>query len=162
MTDVDRDTADRVWLVGWLGLPALGIANGNIREFAYRDRLGDRAAHQVSTATLLAAMGSYIWMLERRWPLRSTKQALGVGGVWAGLTILFEFGFGHWVAGQSWSQLRRDYDLRHGRLWVLIPIATALGPAAAHAARSRTLVVTDERWEGGRHASARGGRVDVR
>jgi hypothetical protein len=42
------------------------------------------------------------------------------------------------VAGQSWSELLPDYDLRHGRLWVLIPIGTALGPAAAHAARSRT------------------------
>jgi hypothetical protein len=79
-----------------------------------------------------------MWMLERRWPLRSTRQALGVGGIWAGPAILFEFGFGHIVAGQTWSEFLRDYDLRRGRLWVLIPITTALGPAAVHAARSRT------------------------
>jgi hypothetical protein len=137
----DRDVAaggvPRPWVAAWLGLPALGIANGTIREVVYADRLGDRAAHQVSTATLLAAMGSYMGMLERRWPLRSTSQALGVGGIWAGLAILFEFGFGHYVSGQPWSELLGDYDLRHGRLWVLIPIATALGPAAVRAARTR-------------------------
>jgi hypothetical protein len=131
-------------LVGWLGLPVLGIANGTIREAAYGDRLGDRAAHQASTATLLAGIGSYTWMLERRWPLRSTRQALGVGGIWASLAILFEFGFGHFVAQKPWSELLRDYDLRHGRLWVLIPIATALGPAAAHAVRgSPSVTPTD-------------------
>jgi hypothetical protein len=132
MSERDRtlDGIRRAWVVGWLGLPALGIANGTIRELVYGGRLGDRAAHQVSTGTLLAAMGSYMWMLERRWPLRSTREALWVGGTWASLAVLFEFGFGHYVAGQAWSELVRDYDLRRGRLWLLIPIATALGPAA--------------------------------
>jgi apolipoprotein N-acyltransferase len=44
------------------------------------------------------------------------------------LTVGFELGFGHYVAGHPWSDLVADYDLASGRLWVLIPAWTALAP----------------------------------
>ena len=31
----------------------------------------------------------------------------------------FEFGFGHYVAGHSWSKLFADYSLLTGRVWLL-------------------------------------------
>ena len=34
--------------------------------------------------------------------------------------MLFELGFGHWVAGHPWSRLLADYDLLAGRIWVLV------------------------------------------
>ena len=106
----------RPWLLAWLGLPVLGIANGVIRDATYKQVLSEPAAHQLSTATLLMVMTAYIWTLERRWPIPTSRSALGIGGSWALLTILFELGFGHYVVGDSWSSLLQAYNLADGRV----------------------------------------------
>lgn len=46
------------------------------------------------------------------------------------MTLAFEFGFGHYIAGTPWSELVADYDLLQGRLWVLVPFTMMLAPAA--------------------------------
>ena len=73
------DTRLRPWLLAWLGLPVLGIANGVIRDATYKQVLSEPAAHQLSTATLLMVMTAYIWTLERRWPIPTSRSALGIG-----------------------------------------------------------------------------------
>jgi hypothetical protein len=133
-----RDRVWRRWTVAWLGGSVLGIANGAVRDLLYKNRVGDLGAHQLSTATLLALLTWYLWVLERRWPIPTTEGALAIGGTWLVLTVLFEFGFGHYVTHDSWSQLLGNYDLAHGRVWALVPLWMALGPAAVrrlHAAR---------------------------
>lgn len=130
----DRDArVDRAWLASWLGLPVLGVANGILRERAYRERLGNLRAHQVSTAFLIAAMAAYASTIQRGWPIPRRSEAIVIGGAWAALTVGFEFGFGHFVAGTPWSDLLRDYDVRRGRLWVLVPVAAAALPSVARA-----------------------------
>jgi hypothetical protein len=57
------------------------------------------------------------------------RAAIAVGGTWLVLTILFEFGFGHYVDGKSWSELLADYDLTDGRVWTLVLLWIAAGPA---------------------------------
>jgi hypothetical protein len=51
----------RPWLVAWLGLPVLGIANGAIRDVTYKRVAGELPAHQLSTATLVVLMAAYLW-----------------------------------------------------------------------------------------------------
>jgi hypothetical protein len=51
--------------------------------------------------------------------------------------LWFEFGFGHYVLGTPWAELLADYDLSRGRIWVLVPIATAAAPALARAVQTR-------------------------
>ena len=41
---------------------------------------------------------------------------------WLGLTVLFEFVFGHYIMGNPWSWLLHDYDLSKGRVWILVLI----------------------------------------
>ena len=98
-TPCDRTTQQtpqvRPWLLAWLGLPVLGIANGALRDATYKQATDELAAHQLSTATLLGLMTAYIRALQRRWPIRTSREAFTIGGSWALLTILFEFGFGH-------------------------------------------------------------------
>ena len=127
----------RPWLVAWLGLPVLGIANGAIRDVTYKRVAGELAAHQLSTATLLVLMAAYLWALERRWPLQTSREALTIGGSWALLTILFEFGFGHYVTGDSWARLLQAYNLAEGRVWASVPLFTVVGPEAIRRLRSR-------------------------
>jgi hypothetical protein len=124
------------WIAAWPGGALLGVLNGTARQMLYAERTGDRTAHQVSTATMIALLAAYFVALDRRWPLQTRARALRVGSAWLALTAMFEFGFGHWVAKEEWSELLADYDLAHGRLWSLVLAWTALGPVAVVAVRS--------------------------
>ena len=61
-------------------------------------------------------------------PPRGVIQALGLGVLWLVMTVTFEFSFGHWVAGHSWSRLLADYDLAAGRVWILFLLWITLLP----------------------------------
>jgi len=119
----------RAWLIGWLGAAVLGVANGVARATLYEQKIGTGGAHYVSTATLLLLLSAYIRWLSSLWPIPSRSGALRIGGLWCGLTIAFEFGFGRVVAHESWSALLAQYNLRRGKVWALIPMWMAMGPA---------------------------------
>src|SRR5262245_55336833 len=113
--------------LGWCARPrdrqrrgARARVPGAARRLDRRPGLGsvaDRAARRV------------LGFLERRWPLRSRREAWSVGAIWAALAVLFEFGFGHYVEGDSWEDLFGTYDIAAGNLWILIPLWIATGPA---------------------------------
>ena len=123
-------------MAAWLGATTLGLANAGVRELGYADRVGELAAHQLSTATLLAALTYYMWLLDQRWPLPTTRTALAIGGGWAALTVLFEFGLGRYVLGSPWPDLLANYNLAAGRIWVLVPVWMGVGPATLQRLRT--------------------------
>ena len=124
-----NDRILRRWLLAWLGAPVLAIVNGAVREFAYKEHVGESAANRISVTPLLALLAVYFWFLQRRWPLGSTRDALSIGAIWVALSMLFEFGFGRYVEGDSWEDLFESYDVRVGNLWILILLWIAAGPA---------------------------------
>jgi hypothetical protein len=124
------------WVAAWGGLALLGVANGVSRGL-YQTRLGEQRAHQLSSATLVLALFPYAVAVERRWPLPTADAAVHVGLTWVGLTTAFEFGFGHYVAKQSWRTLLADYDVPEGRLWPLVLACVGTAPAAARLVRLR-------------------------
>lgn len=125
-------------LAVWLLLVAAAIGNGALRELAVVPRLGEATSHGVSTV-LLAAFIAVVTLVAIGWLAPATlTDAIRIGMLWLALTLAFEFGFGHWIAGDSWRALLDDYNVRSGRIWVLIPLVTALAPAAM--ARLRGLV----------------------
>ena len=130
---IRTDRTLRHWLLAWVGAPALAIANGAARELAYKDQVGESAANQISVAPLLALLALYFWVLQRRWPLGSTRDALSIGAIWVALSVLFEFGFGHYVEGDSWADLFQNYDVTAGNIWILILLWIAAGPATVRA-----------------------------
>jgi hypothetical protein len=142
MRTATTDQRARRWLAGWVGGAVLGIANGIAREATLSKRFDERTAHQLSTLSAIAGFAGYFALLERRWPLASTREALSVGGAWLTLTIAFEFVFGRLVAKQSWSDLVADDNLAKGHTWPLVLAWIAIGPAAitriARARRGRT------------------------
>jgi hypothetical protein len=106
----------------------IAILNGALRQGWYGQHLAELTAHQVSTATALLLLGVYMRTVIRRWPPRGVGEALAIGFLWLGLTLAFEFLFGHFVAGHTWTRLLADYDLAAGRAWVLIPLWVGLAP----------------------------------
>ena len=58
-------------LAAWLGMLALAVLNGALREALVTPALGDTVGRQLSTALLLALFTGWFWFLHRRWPLAS-------------------------------------------------------------------------------------------
>ena len=116
---------------GWVPRPRDRQRGGSrVRVQGSGRRVG---CHQISVAPLITLLGLYFWILQRRWPLATTRDALSVGAVWVTLSVLFEFGFGHYVEGDSWSDLFETYNVAEGNIWILILLWIAVGPAIARA-----------------------------
>jgi hypothetical protein len=107
------------YLFFWLILAVVAIINGVLRQATYGRHIPELAAHQVSTVTGILLTGAVVWILSRFWPIGSAKEAWVIGACWLLMTVAFEFGFGHYVAGHSWSRLFADYNLADGRVWSL-------------------------------------------
>jgi hypothetical protein len=112
----------------WFGMMVLAIINGGFRDLAYKSRVGDLAAHQLSTACLIVLFAAFFWVLIRVWPIESASQAWVIGGMWFLMTVSFEFGMGRFMAGNSWSELLHAYNILEGQVWVLIPLWVLAGP----------------------------------
>lgn len=116
------------YLLCWFLLAVVAVMNGVIRESTYGRRVSDLVAHQVSTLSAIVFTGIVVWLIHRAWPLGSAHQAWTIGLLWLVMTILFEFGFGHFVAGHSFSRLFADYNILQGRVWALFLVWIAIMP----------------------------------
>jgi hypothetical protein len=127
----------RPWLVAWLGGSLLGVANGVLREATYKRVVGDELANHLSVGSLIALLSGYFVVLERRWPIPTRRQAAEIGSIWVALTVLFEFGFGHWGDHKSWDELLENYDVADGHMWPLVLVWIAIGPAVTRELHDR-------------------------
>ena len=116
------------YLLAWIPMVLIAIANAALREGWYKKHFGELQAHQVSTGSGVFLLGVYIWVLVRIWRPESAQQAVIIGVMWLVLTIAFEFLFGHYVGGFSWSRLFHDYNLFAGRVWVIVLIWVTVAP----------------------------------
>jgi len=98
----------------------LAIANGVLREATYGHSMSELHAHQLSTLAAIIVFGFAVALLSRYVTPESPNQAIRIGLVWLCLTLCFEFLFGRYVAGHTWSRLFQDYDLFSGRVWLLL------------------------------------------
>jgi hypothetical protein len=114
--------------LAWFPMVAIAVGNGALRQLWYGRFLDELAAHQVSTLLGLILLGLYMRAVLRRWPPGSAARASGVGLMWLGLTVAFEFIFMHYAAGAPWDKLLADYNLLAGRVWVTVPLWVGAAP----------------------------------
>jgi len=128
----------------WLGLLALAIANGALRELVLVPRLGDYPAHVVSVVLLCAAIlavtrATIAWMGPA-----GVAQAVLIGQVWTLATVAFEFGGGRYVFDLPWETLWRDYRLVEGRVWLAVIATTLFAPVLMRRTTHRDAADGDE------------------
>jgi hypothetical protein len=116
------------YVLAWIPMVFIGITNGVLREFTYGKYFSELRAHQISTAIGILFFSLYIGLLTYFWGFESPQHALTIGLIWFGLTVTFEFIFGHYVAEQPWSRLLGDYNIVAGRLWSLVLIWLIIAP----------------------------------
>lgn len=116
------------YTIAWIPMIFIAIANGLLREKVLAARLKELQAHQVSTISLILLFSLYIWALFTFWKPATARQALLIGVMWLLYTVIFEFLFGHYIAGHSWSRLFHDYNILEGRIWVFVLIWITIAP----------------------------------
>ncbi|MBK7229485.1 MAG: hypothetical protein IPH97_11650 [Ignavibacteriales bacterium] len=127
-------------ILWWFIFPFVGILNGVLREATYKNFVGDLTAHQISTVTGLLFFGIIFYFIFKKWEIKSVKHAILIGLIWLGLTILFEFGFGHYIMGNSWQKLLHDYNIAEGRVWSLFLVWLTIAPFVFYKMFNRTAI----------------------
>jgi hypothetical protein len=127
------------YTLAWIPMILIAIANGTLRQFGYGPFVSELTAHQISCGTGIFLFFLYTFLLSGRWPIRKSHETWFVGTIWLILTIAFEFLFGHYAGGHSWSRLLQDYNICVGRLWSLVLAALFFMPYTVFRIRQRIL-----------------------
>ena len=107
---------------------AIESIHGILRAVFLTPSVGDFRARQIGVfiGSLLIFAVAYALV---PWIHAINRRALiGIGLLWVGLTLLFEFSVGHFVVGSSWTKLTADYDIANGGLLAIGMIWLALSP----------------------------------
>jgi hypothetical protein len=123
-----RNYMMKKYTLAWFGMMLLAIINGSFRDFGYKPFTNSLAAHQISTLTLIILLSLYIYLLEKRMPIATAKQAWIIGVVWFVMTEVFEFGLGL-RRGASCYELLHAYDIFAGQVWIFVPLFILIAPA---------------------------------
>jgi hypothetical protein len=114
----------------WICFVPIAIGNGIIRDRLYGPRVGDLAAHQISTVFGSVAFVSFAYaMLRNLVGEMNARAALLVGGSWVITTMGFEFWLGRCLRGLAWRHLLADYDVFRGRVWGLFLLVILVTPS---------------------------------
>lgn len=116
------------YFLAWFPMVGIAILNGMLRQSGYGPNFSELTAHQISTGTGIILMSIYIRIVTGFFPIKSSGQAAGIGGLWLILTVLFEFGYGHFLIGHPWSKLFNDYNIFEGRVWIFFLIWLTISP----------------------------------
>ena len=112
----------------WFALLGIAIVNGAVRSAWISPRLGEYAGHVLSTIFLCTFI-AWLGLASIRWVAPAgPREAFLVGVLWVVLTVAFEFIGGHYLFGNPWPKLLADYDIMHGRLWLLVLVTNLLAP----------------------------------
>jgi hypothetical protein len=108
----------RVFAV-WLLVMAVEFVNGTLRWIFLRPRVGDFRSGQIGIFAGSLLFLLVVYFCEPWMKLRSVRDCLRVGALWVGLTLAFEWSFGHYVMGRSWESIGTEYNLLQGGLMVV-------------------------------------------
>ena len=116
----------------WLLMAVLAVLNGSLRQYGYARYISEPAAHIISTIICVSLFfGVMYWFMRWTAAPYGRTDAILLGLMWLVMTICFEFIFGHYVVGHSWSRLFADYNIFAGRVWVAVLLITGAGPYLA-------------------------------
>ena len=123
-------------LVIWVGILALAVANGVLRELVLTPGLGTPAA-LVLSGLLLSTLIIGVAYFSLPWLHIHYPVVLFIVGMeWLILTLVFEFSFGLWQ-GQSWYELVEAFTFKGGNIWPVVLVTTVLAPYIAAKLRGR-------------------------
>jgi hypothetical protein len=112
----------------WLGLLMTAFLNGALRELLLVRLTGEYVGHVVSVLILSGAIFGITYVFVKAIAPVPSSTLLGIGLFWLALSLLFEFGFFHFIMHEPWEKLVADYNLFRGRLLIVVWLTTLLSP----------------------------------
>lgn len=113
-------------LLVWAIIMAAESANGVLRRLLL-DPATLHALRQVLVLAGVLIIFGIAWVFRRWIASGSGLRLVGIGVLWAILTLVFEFSLGR-ALGISWPVMLADYDLTRGNVMPLGVLAMALTP----------------------------------
>jgi hypothetical protein len=104
------------------------VANGAFRSLVLAPQMGEPAAHIVSVLLGIGLILLITLPFMNAVNAPATRELLRIAAWWLGLTIAFEFLFGHFVLGASWGDLVGYYNVARGQLWPVVLVTIAIAP----------------------------------
>ncbi|MGM0906427.1 MAG: hypothetical protein ACQEVQ_07845 [Pseudomonadota bacterium] len=117
-------------LIVWLGILALAIANGVLREAILIPKLGPVPGIIISGVLLSVLIVGVAYIALPWLGVKKFKQLIAIGLGWLLLTLIFEFSFGI-MQGKSLAVLLEAYTFKDGNIWPLVLLVTTLAPYMA-------------------------------
>lgn len=114
----------------WILFALLAGLNGVVREKFFIPFLGERLAPPLS-GVLLSILIFLVTYFTLPFLGISGRSSWMIGAMWLSLTVLFEFGFGHYMMGKSWGELTEAYKPHKGNQWLLVLVTIFIAPYLA-------------------------------
>ena len=139
MSTMDRTgpmlTASRpvpfVWrrvAIAWVVMVVAMTLNGALRVAFLAPPWGEFWAGVASALSGIALIQLIARQAMQVIPPAPLSQRVRIALLWLLLTVAFEFTFGHYGAGKSWSVLLKNYNLLQGNLWPIVLASLAAAP----------------------------------
>ena len=115
-------------LLFWMLMAVCAMLNGILREKVLGPHFGAKVSLPLSGLSLSAIVFivSYIAIDFLGRETRGVYVCIGI--FWVLLTLLFEYGYGRFVGGRTWSQINAVFNLRQGNLFIVVLVVTLFAP----------------------------------
>lgn len=112
----------------WCLMVLVAIINGLLRDEILTPLLSSNISLPVSGITLSILILLLTYASIAFIGVTRAAACFMVGLLWLVLTLIFEYAFGHYVAGKSWFEINQVFDLTKGDLFIVVLIVFALSP----------------------------------
>jgi len=113
----------------WLLIIVVESVHGVLRNLFVAPAIGDFESRQAGVFIGSALILLIAWLTAPWLNLNGRAQFAGVGLLWVGLTLVFEFSLGV-AMGLSWERITSDYNIAKGGLLPLGLVVMAIAPYA--------------------------------
>src|SRR5262247_3017588 len=88
----------------WLGMLLAAFLNGALRELLIVRLVGEQVGHVISVFVLSGVIFGLAYLFVTALQPLPASMLLGIGLFWLLLSLLFEFGFFHYVMHEPWEK----------------------------------------------------------
>jgi hypothetical protein len=115
----------------WLVIMLAESVHGTLRQIFLAPAVGDFTARRIAFFTGMLLIFAIAYLLIRWIAAPSMPALFAVGGIWAALTLAFEFGIGYFALGYTRERMLEDYDVSRGGLMGLGIVYMVFAPYLA-------------------------------
>lgn len=112
----------------WFIIVIVAVINGIFRESILVPYFGEAVALPASGITLAIIIFIIIYLSFKLFGKNKYLSYLYMGIQFVTMTLVFEFVFGHYVIGKSWSELLQVFNILEGDLFILALLVSLLSP----------------------------------